>query len=69
MLVGHSYFIGKQEKELGTVMNRNIIPLLYEYFYDEEAKVKKALECISGSSFEVDDTGNRRIRVKEKVSQ
>lgn len=69
LLVGHSYFIGKQEKELGTVMNRNIIPLLYEYFYDEEAKVKKALECISGSSFEVDDTGNRRIRVKEKVSQ
>ncbi len=69
LLVGHSFFIGKQEKDLGNIMNRNIIPLLYEYFYDEEAKVKKALECISDSNFETDDTGNRRIRVKEKGSQ
>lgn len=69
LLVGHSFFIGKQEKDLGNIMNRNIIPLLYEYFYDEEAKVKKALECISDSNFETDGTGNRRVRVKEKGSQ
>lgn len=41
LLIGHAYFIGKSTEELCTIMNQNIIPLLYEYFYDNGEKVKK----------------------------
>lgn len=68
LLVGHSYFIGKSIAELDMIMNRNIIPLLYEYFYDDEAKVKKALDCISNSDFEIDKNTANRIKIKKKDS-
>ncbi len=66
LLIGHSYFIGKNISQLGEIMNRNIIPLLYEYFYDDEAKVKKALECIDGTGFEIDNRVLGRVCIKIK---
>lgn len=40
LLIGHAYFIGKALDDLCGIMNRAIIPLLYEYFYDNAKKVK-----------------------------
>lgn len=67
LLIGHSFFIGKTVEALGDIMNRNIIPLLYEYFYDDEAKVKKALECITDTDFAIDTDYQGRIKVIKKV--
>lgn len=66
LLVGHAYFIGKSVKDLGVIMNNSIIPLLYEYFYDDEAKVRKALDCLSDTDFMIDTTYRGRIRVTKK---
>ncbi|MCR5289312.1 MAG: AAA family ATPase [Treponema sp.] len=44
LLVGHSYFMGKTTADLPNIMNDNIIPLLYEYFYDNKKNVNKAIE-------------------------
>lgn len=43
LLIGHSYFIGKTAKDLPKVLNNSIIPLLYEYFYDNKKKVASVL--------------------------
>ena len=69
LLIGHSYFIGKNISQLGEIMNRNIIPLLYEYFYDDEAKVRKALECIDGTGFEIDNKALGRVCIMKKESE
>ena len=47
-------------------MNNNIIPLLYEYFYDDEAKVKKALDCLADTGYVIDGTYRGRIQIKKK---
>lgn len=44
LLIGHAYFIGKTEKDLPRIMNGSIIPLLYEYFYDNAKKVKEQVK-------------------------
>lgn len=67
LLIGHSYFIGKTSDTLCNIMNQNIVPLLYEYFYDDEAKVKKSLECLAKTDCEIDDTSQCRIRVRKKA--
>lgn len=69
LLIGHSYFMGKTISQLGEIMNRNIIPLLYEYFYDDEAKVRKALECIDGTEFEIDNKALGRVCIMKKESE
>lgn len=66
LLIGHSYFIHRSAEDLPAIMNRNVIPLLYEYFYDEEAKVRKALDCLNGTDFEPDSTAAGRIRIRKK---
>lgn len=68
LLIGHAYFIGKQATALQTIMNNNIIPLLYEYFYDDANKVEKALECLDGTGFEIDPKPVGRVRVQKKVT-
>ncbi|MDD4291018.1 MAG: AAA family ATPase [Clostridia bacterium] len=67
LLIGHAFFIGKEESDLGEVMNNHIIPLLYEYFFDDENKVKKALDCLDGTQYEIDKDYPGRIRIKAKV--
>lgn len=65
LLVGHSFFIGKQPEDIVDILNKNIIPLLYEYFYDDEAKVKKAIESMNNSSIVFEDNTLGRIKVKK----
>ena len=66
LLIGHAYFIGKSADDLGSIMNNSIIPLLYEYFYDDEAKVKKALDCLADTDFVIDTAYRGRIRITKK---
>lgn len=68
LLIGHAYFMNKAADRLPDIMNNSIIPLLYEYFYDDEAKVKKALECLKDTDCELDPKPLGRVRVKKKAS-
>ena len=70
LLVGHSYFINKETKDLCNIMNNNIIPLLYEYFYDQRNRVRDLLEEVitkTKAPLEIDDNTIGRLRVKMKV--
>ena len=65
LLVGHSYFMNKTEDDLPNIMNRSIIPLLYEYFYDNRKKVMAVLnDVLSGSNVDVVDEKLSRLYVK-----
>jgi len=67
LLIGHAYFIGKTEKDLLSIMNRNIIPLLYEYFYDNAKKVRAIVEkAIAGLNYEVQTEKTSRIKIAKK---
>lgn len=44
-LIGHSFFIGKQARELPQIFNRKIIPLLHEYFNNRTDQVKEVLRA------------------------
>lgn len=68
LLIGHAYFMNKSADRLPDIMNNSVIPLLYEYFYDDEAKVKKALECLKDTDCELDPKPLGRVRVKKKDS-
>lgn len=68
LLVGHSYFMNKIEGDLCNILNNNIIPLLYEYFYDNRKKVANLLNAAikkSGANVEIVDEKVGRLRVKE----
>lgn len=68
LLVGHSYFMNKSENDLCNILNNNIIPLLYEYFYDNRKKVASLLNDAikkAGASVEIVDEKVGRLRVKE----
>ena len=62
--------MNKTEKDLCNILNNNIIPLLYEYFYDNRKKVAKLLKDAidkSGAQIEIVDEKVGRLRVKDKV--
>ena len=43
--IGHSYFLGKDgEYDFEQVMNQKVIPLLLEYFMNDEDKVREILQ-------------------------
>ena len=68
LLVGHSYFMNKTQSDLCNILNNNIIPLLYEYFYDNRKKVASILtEAIkkADAAIEIVDEKVGRLRVKE----
>lgn len=69
LLVGHSYFMNRTQDDICEIMNRSIIPLLYEYFFDNhkkvEAQVKKAVE---GLDVEIESSIIGRIKLKQKGS-
>lgn len=67
LLLGHSFFIGYNANDLDMILNKNVIPLLYEYFYDDERKVKKAIESIGSNTIEIDNTALGRIKVKKRL--
>lgn len=65
LLIGHAYFIGKTAADLPNILNRNIIPLLYEYFYDQEKKVKDALaKALEGTDVSIAANNQGRIKVE-----
>ena len=67
LLIGHSYFMGKTEADICNIMNRNIIPLLYEYFYDNSKKVKALVESvISGLDISIKKEAMGRIRLEKQ---
>jgi 5-methylcytosine-specific restriction protein B len=67
LLIGHAYFIGKSEDDLVNIMNRNIIPLLYEYFYDNAKKVKSIVEkALEGLEYSIVAERTSRLKIKKK---
>lgn len=68
LLIGHSYFMNRDEGNLPNVLNSNIIPLLYEYFYDNKKKVANVLDYSIGDlNIEIiGDDGLGRLSVKKK---
>ena len=70
LLVGHSYIINKKVTDLCDIMNNSIIPLLYEYFYDQRKRVSSLLDEIiakTSAPIAIDDNAIGRLRVKEKT--
>lgn len=67
LLVGHSYFINKSADDICTIMNRNIIPLLYEYFFDNKNKVEVQLKsALEDLDVEIISNTMGRIKIKKK---
>lgn len=67
LLVGHAYFINKREDDLCGIFNRSIIPLLYEYFYDNSAKVKAQIKnALPSDQFEITGGTVGRIKITKK---
>lgn len=67
LLVGHAYFMGKTEDDLCDIINHSIVPLLYEYFYDNSNKVKNILEkAIEGYNFQVTPAKVGRLKLTVK---
>lgn len=67
LLVGHSYFINKNIDDICNIMNRNIIPLLYEYFFDNKNKVEVQLKsALEGLDVEIVSNTMGRIKIKKK---
>lgn len=69
LLVGHSYFMNRSKNDLCDVLNNNIIPLLYEYFYDNKKKVASILQDTikkSDAEIEIVDEKVGRLKVKPK---
>ena len=69
LLVGHSFFISKTVDDLCDIMNKHIIPLLYEYFYDDAGKVKKALDCLNGTPCIVKDILGKRLFIEKGTDE
>lgn len=67
LLVGHSYFMNKTEKDLCAILNNCIIPLLYEYYYDNKKKVVAVLtDALKDLNVETKDPKIGRIYVATK---
>lgn len=68
LLIGHSYFMNRSVDDLCDIMNRNIIPLLYEYFFDNQKKVEAQVKAaIDGYPIDVLVGTVGRIKLKKKV--
>lgn len=67
LLIGHSYFMNKSIGDLCDIMNRNIIPLLYEYFFDNQKKVEAQIKAATdGYPVEVKAGNIGRIKLVKK---
>lgn len=67
LLIGHSYFIDKKIDDLVEIFNRNIIPLLYEYCFDNRKRVEMILEnTLANTNFEIENVEYGRLRIKKK---
>lgn len=67
LLIGHSYFMNKTEEELPQILNNCIIPLLYEYFYDNKKKVVNVLEeTVKRKDITIEDDRLGRIYIERQ---
>ena len=67
-LIGHSYFMGKKVDDLCSIFNNSIIPLLYEYYYDNKKKVIGVLtDVLKDLGIRVVDNKISRVRVEKAV--
>ncbi|MBR0295365.1 MAG: AAA family ATPase [Bacilli bacterium] len=67
LLIGHAYFLGKTMSDLCDIMNMSIIPLLYEYYFDDKSKVKNVLStALEGLNYDILDDGTRRLKIKKQ---
>ena len=70
LLIGHSYFMDKTADDLCEILNSSIIPLLYEYYYDDRKKVIGVLkEAIEGMNIKIVDAKISRVRVEKVDAQ
>lgn len=71
LLIGHSYFMGKTSEDLCEILNNCVIPLLYEYYYDNKKKVIGVLtEVLDGYNIKIVDEKISRVHVvKVDVSE
>lgn len=70
LLVGHSYFMGKKADDLCDIMNRSIIPLLYEYFFDNKKKVEDQVQkAVEDMNVEIVSESMGRIKIVKKVGE
>lgn len=69
LLIGHSYFLGKKESDLVNILNKNIIPLLYEYHYDVENKVKNTLKEALKDIENIEIVDNKQGRIKVQIKE
>ena len=61
------YFINKTETDLCSIFNRSIIPLLYEYFYDNSTKVKAQVKnALPSDQYEITGGTVGRIKISKK---
>lgn len=68
LLIGHSYFMNKTISDLPTVLNNSIIPLLYEYFYDNKKKVMGILNnAVKTTDYIVEDNKLGRIFIERQM--
>ena len=66
LLIGHSYFMGKTADDLCGILNNSIIPLLYEYYYDNKKKVISVLnDALKDLSIKIVDEKISRVRVEK----
>lgn len=66
LLIGHSYFMGSSMKNLEKIMNNSIVPLLYEYFYDNKKKVMSVLnDVLKDTGYEAWDPITGRVCVRK----
>ena len=66
VLIGHAYFMNKTVNQLSEIMNHSIIPLLYEYFYDDRKRVASVLNnVLDGIAVEVVDDKMSRLSVRK----
>ncbi len=68
LLIGHAYFMGKTADDLCDIMNQSIIPLLYEYYYDNRKKVEQQIKtAIADLPYEIENVPYGRMKIKNKV--
>ena len=66
LLIGHSYFMNRTSADLCEILNNSIIPLLYEYFYDNKKKVMSVLkDAIEDTDIAILDDKIGRLRVEK----
>jgi 5-methylcytosine-specific restriction endonuclease McrBC GTP-binding regulatory subunit McrB len=63
-LIGHAYFMDKSIEDLASIMNDNIVPLLYEYFYEDSKKTLMTLkEALRDTMYRLEHSVSGRISV------